>query len=410
MEFRVQKSDTASRARLGSLTLPHGAVDTPCFMPVGTQATVKTLTPEELAAAGAQIIVCNSYHLYLRPGQERVKLLGGLHRLMGWDRCILTDSGGFQVYSLAALSKVTDEGAEFQSHVDGSRHFFTPELVMQVQCDLGSDIAMCLDECPAYPVSRDRAADALERTALWARRCREAVRTGLQGYRVTELQGHATEPSDSPNPMTVFGIVQGATYADLRRRSAQELAELDFPGYALGGLCLGEPSELTYELAAAVKEILPPDRPAYLMGAGYPEDIIEAVKLGIDMFDCVLPTRNGRTGTAFTSAGTLAIRNARFADDPAPVDSRCSCYTCRTFSRAYLRHLFIAGEALGPRLLTLHNVWFFQDLVRGIRNSIEAGSFSDWSRTFLSRYSACKETEDPDRTATKSRRARNGER
>jgi len=357
-------------------------------MPVGTQATVKTVTPEELVAAGAQIIVCNTYHLYLRPGHRRVRALGGLHRFMGWDRCILTDSGGFQVYSLAALSKVTDEGAEFQSHVDGSRHFFTPELVMQVQHDLGSDIAMCLDECPAYPVSRDRATAALERTTLWARQCRQAAADG----------------------QTVFGIVQGATYAGLRRRSAQELVELEFPGYALGGLCLGEPSELTYELVAAVKETLPPDKPAYLMGAGYPEDIIAAVGLGIDMFDCVLPTRNGRTGTAFTSAGTLAIRNARFADDPAPVDPRCTCYTCRTFSRAYLRHLFIAGEALGPRLLTLHNVWFFQDLVRGIRDSIEAGSFSDWSRTFLSRYSACKETEDPDRTATKSRMARNGER
>ncbi len=335
-------------------------------MPVGTQATVKTLTPEELARAGAEIIVCNTYHLYLRPGHERVRRLGGLHSFMGWDGCILTDSGGFQVYSLAALSRVSDDGAEFQSHVDGSRHFFTPELVMQVQAALGSDIAMCLDECPAYPVSRERAEQALERTSVWAGRCRQAAGPG----------------------QTVFGIVQGATYLDLRRRSADELVALDFPGYALGGLCLGEPSELTYELAAAVKERLPGGKPSYLMGAGYPEDIIAAVGQGIDMFDCVLPTRNGRTGAAFTATGALAIRNARFADDPEPLDPGCGCYTCLKFSRAYLRHLFIAGEALGPKLLTLHNVWFFQALMRGIRQSIADGKWREWSREFLARYGA----------------------
>jgi queuine tRNA-ribosyltransferase len=362
LSFNVQKTD--SRARLGRLELPHGTVRTPCFMPVGTQGTVKTLTPAEIAEAGAEIIVCNTYHLYLRPGHRRIQAAGGLSKFMGWNQPILTDSGGFQVYSLAAMTRVSDEGAEFQSHVDGSRHLFTPELVVEIQEALGADIAMCLDECPPYPVSRPVAEAAVARTTLWADRCSAARQPGTN----------------------LFGIVQGATFRDLREQSAKSLVALDLPGYAIGGLCLGEPSEVTYDMVGRVTALLPADRPRYLMGAGYPEDIIAAVRLGVDMFDCVLPTRNGRTGTAFTSAGRVVIRNAKYADDSAPLDDACDCYACRTFSRAYLRHLFMVGEALGPKLLTLHNVRFFQRLMLGIRTAIEQGGFESWSSEFLRRY------------------------
>ncbi|OYD14804.1 tRNA guanosine(34) transglycosylase Tgt [candidate division WOR-3 bacterium JGI_Cruoil_03_51_56] len=368
MKFEVVRSGLETRARLGRLSLAHGVVKTPVFMPVGTQATVKTMTPAELDESGTEMIVCNTYHLYLRPGHRRIQALGGLGKFMNWSRPILTDSGGFQVYSLAALSRVTDEAAEFQSHIDGSRHLFTPELVVEIQEALGSDIAMCLDECPPYPVSRQKAEEALCRTKLWAGRCQKAQKQDTN----------------------LFAIVQGGTYPELRRRSATELVELDFPGYALGGLCLGEPSGLTYELVDSVTDVLPSDRPRYLMGAGYPEDIIEAVKRGVDMFDCVLPTRNGRTGTAFTSKGRLIIRNARYSDDKRPLDEACDCYTCRNFSRAYLRHLFIAGEALGPRLLTFHNIWFFQSLMKQIRAAIDKGKFESWSRLFLDRYQSGK--------------------
>jgi queuine tRNA-ribosyltransferase len=353
------------------MELPHGIVHTPCFMPVGTQGTVKTLTPAELTELGADILVSNTYHLYLRPGHRRVQMAGGVSRFIGWNRPVLTDSGGFQVYSLAALSRVSDEGVEFRSHIDGSRHIFTPRLVVEVQQAMGSDIAMCLDECPPYPVDRQTAETAQQRTTLWAQGCREAR---------------------APDT-NLFGIVQGATYPDLRRRSAAELVKLGFQGYALGGLCLGEPSELTYEIVSDVVKLLPADRPRYLMGAGYPEDIIASVERGIDMFDCVLPTRNGRTGTAFTSNGRVVIRNARYADDLTPLDATCDCYTCRTFTRAYLRHLFIADEALGPRLLTLHNVRFFLSLVAGVRQAIAQGDFSAWTRTFLARYGSVEPTQ-----------------
>lgn len=362
MQFEVIA--TRGKARLGKLSLPHGVVDTPTFMPVGTQATVKTLTPAELKACGTQMIVCNTYHLYLRPGHKRINRLGGVSRFMGWNLPVLTDSGGYQVYSLAALSRIGDEGIEFQSHIDGSRHFFTPELVIEIQEDLGSDIAMCLDECPPFPVSRHRAETAVQRTTVWAERCQRRARAETN----------------------LFGIVQGATYPDLRRQSCEQLLRLNFPGYAIGGLCLGEPAELTYELTDTVCALLPVAKPRYLMGAGYPEDIITAVNLGVDIFDCVLPTRNGRTGTAFISTGRLLIRNARYADDPTPLDPNCDCYTCRNFSRAYLRHLFIAGEALGPRLLTFHNLWFFQSLMKAIRQSLQTGEFAAWSKGFLSRY------------------------
>jgi queuine tRNA-ribosyltransferase len=359
--LNVLKTDSGTGARLGKLSLPNGEVDSPVFMPVGTQASVKTMTPQDLRSVGAQMMVCNTYHLYLRPGHERVASLGGVSRFMGWHGPVLTDSGGYQVYSLAALTKVTDEGAQFQSHIDGSRHLFTPESVVGIQEKLGSDVAMCLDECPPYPVRRDRAEQAVERTTLWARRSRDAA-SGSQA---------------------LFGIVQGATYRDLRKRSARDLVGIGFAGYAIGGLCLGEPSDVTYDLVSAVTAVLPADRPRYLMGAGYPEDIVESVSRGVDMFDCVLPTRNGRTGTAFTSDGRVAIRNAIHADDSGPLDADCGCQVCRGFSRAYLRHLFIAGEALGPRLLTLHNVHFYQNLMGTIRSRIAEGSFGEWSRDFL---------------------------
>jgi queuine tRNA-ribosyltransferase len=339
-------------------------------MPVGTQGSVKTMTPTEVAETGAEIIVCNTYHLYLRPGPRRVQAAGGLSKFIGWNRPILTDSGGFQVYSLAALTRVTDSGAEFQSHVDGSRHLFTPELVVEIQEAFRSDIAMCLDECPPYPVSRPVAEAAAARTSLWAERCSRARRPETN----------------------LFGIVQGATYADLREESARSLVALDLPGYAIGGLCLGEASNVTYDMVGRVTPLLPTDRPRYLMGAGYPEDIVASVRLGVDMFDCVLPTRNGRTGTAFTSSGRVVIRNAKHADEPGPLDAACDCYTCRTFSRAYLRHLFVVGEALGPRLLTLHNVRFYQHLMQGIRAAIGRGQFESWSSEFLARFRSETET------------------
>jgi len=361
VRFTILQKDPGTRARLGQLSLPHGTVATPAFMPVGTQATVKTLTPAELAATGTQLIICNTYHLYLRPGHQRIRELGGVHRFMAWDGPIVTDSGGYQVYSLAALTRVSDEGVEFQSHIDGARHRFTPELVVAIQEALGSDIALCLDECPPFPVTRPVAEAALHRTILWARRS-------------ARVKSPATN---------LFGIIQGATYADLRRQATEALLELDLPGYALGGLCLGEPSELTYELTREVTQLLPETKPVHLMGAGYPQDIIASVRNGVDLFDCVLPTRNGRTGTAFTSSGRVVIRNAVHSDDDRPLDAACDCYTCRTFGRAYLRHLFIAEEPLGPRLLTLHNVRFFQRLMADIRRALQAGEFDAWSRRFL---------------------------
>ncbi|MCX7731799.1 MAG: tRNA guanosine(34) transglycosylase Tgt [candidate division WOR-3 bacterium] len=352
------------RARRGRLSLPHGTVQTPAFMAVATQAAVKTMSPQEVRDTGTEMLVCNTYHLYLRPGHKLIQKAGGVSAFMGWHRPVLTDSGGYQIYSLAALSRTGDEGAEFQSHIDGSRHFFTPELVIEIQRALGSDIAMCLDDCPPFPVSRQQAEISVMRTTGWAQRCRTAAGADVN----------------------LFGIIQGATYHDLRRRSAEELLALDFPGYAIGGLCLGEPSALTYEITELVCSMIPPDKPRYLMGAGYPEDIINAVRAGVDLFDCVLPTRNGRTGTAFISTGRVLIRNAVYADDHGPLDPNCDCYTCRNFSRAYLRHLFLAGEALGPRLLSYHNLYFFQSLLRAIREAIACGRFDEWARQFLSRY------------------------
>jgi len=362
--FSFEVLNTDNRARLGKLVLPHGTVETPAFMPVATQATVKTLSPQELIETGTRMIVCNTYHLYLRPGHKLIQSMGGVSAFMGWRGPVLTDSGGFQIYSLAALSRSGDDGVEFQSHIDGSRHYFTPELAVEIQQALGSDIIMCLDDCPPFPVSRQQAEISVRRTTSWAKRCKAVVKKNSN----------------------LFGIIQGATYTDLRQQSAEELLELGFPGYAIGGLCLGEPTQLTYELTSELCTIIPPAKPRYLMGAGYPEDILAAVESGVDLFDCVLPTRNGRTGTAFVSTGRVLIRNAVYATDPTPLDPNCFCFTCRNFSRAYLRHLFSAGEALGPRLLSYHNIYFFQSLMNSIRQAISEGRLAAYRREFLGRY------------------------
>ena len=349
----------ATGPRRGTIVTPHGRVQTPAFMPVATQATVKTLTQEQVEKLGAQILLANTYHLMLRPGADRVAALGGLHRLMAWARPILTDSGGFQVASLSALRKVDDEGVTFRSHLDGSEHRLTPEKAILIQEKLGSDIAMVLDECLLYPSDRTSARRAADRSLDWARRCREA-----QTRRET----------------TLFGIVQGGVFEDIRRENARSLVDLDFEGYAIGGLAVGEPKELTRDMTAATVEELPRDCPRQLMGAGTPGDLIESIARGVDLFDCVLPTRNARNGTLFTSGGRLAIKNARYADDPGPIDPECSCYTCSRFSRAYVRHLFVAKEMTARTLNTIHNLHFYLELMRRIRRAIDGGVFETLRR------------------------------
>ena len=354
-------------ARAGLLTTPHGEIETPVFMPVGTQATVKALTPEELEAAGAQIILGNTYHLYLRPGTDIVGRFDGLHRFMHWDRPILTDSGGFQVFSLAKLRKLTEEGYRFQSHIDGSRHLFTPEKSIEVQICLNSDIIMCLDQCLEYPATHEQAALALELTTRWAKRCK------------------AFWESRTERRNSLFGIVQGGMFADLRRRSAEEIVAIDFPGYAIGGLSVGEPKDLMMDMAGHTLPLLPEDRPRYIMGVGTPEDLVELVALGADMFDCVMPTRNARNGQLFTEKGTINICNARFREDEGPVDPACGCYTCRHYSLAYLRHLYTAREILAYRLNTIHNVHYYVNLVKAMRAAILAGRFDQFKAAFYSK-------------------------
>lgn len=368
--FEVLKTDP-SGARLGRLTTPHGIIDTPVFMPVGTAATVKGLTQETLQNLGVQILLCNTYHLFLRPGHELVRRMGGLHSFMSWPGPILTDSGGYQVFSLAQLRNVTDDGVQFRSHVDGAENFLTPEKAVEVQIALGSDIMMVLDECIEYPSSRERARAAAARTHDWARRSRE----------------YFTADADTEQ-QTLFGIVQGGTYADLRRQSAEQLAELDFSGYSVGGLAVGEPHALTCEMTAEVTARLPTDRPRYLMGVGKPEELAEYVRLGVDMMDCVLPTRNARNGCLFTSQGPLLIKNARYADDPGPVDEACSCMVCRRYSRAYLRHLFMAHEILAAVLNTHHNLHFFLDTMRRMRHAIAFGDLAGFSSDLQARLEA----------------------
>jgi queuine tRNA-ribosyltransferase len=374
MSFTLTHRDGA--ARRGLLTTAHGVVETPVFMPVGTQGVVKAMTPRDLTEVGASIILGNTYHLHLRPGDELVRRRGGLHRFMGWDRPILTDSGGYQVFSLADRRKLTETGVEFQSHLDGSRHLLTPESAVDIQLNLGSDIAMVLDECPALPAAPDVLDRSVDLTARWARRCRAHF---------LDRRPH----SDTGRGQLQFGIVQGGTELDLRQKSAELTIGVGFDGYAIGGLSVGETSDTMYKVIAGTAPLLPPDHPRYLMGVGTPLDLIEAVARGVDMFDCVMPTRNARNGRLFTSEGAINIKNACHAEDDGPVDPACGCYTCRTFSRAYLRHLFMAGEMTGGALNTLHNLFFYLDTMRRVREAIAFGMFEkfrqDFHRTFSSR-------------------------
>lgn len=371
MKFTVDKTDSDTSARAGTLELAHGKIHTPIFMPVGTQATVKTLTPHELHDIGAEIILGNNYHLYLRPGPELMEKAGGLHKFSNWNKPILTDSGGYQVFSLAALNKIKQDGVYFQSHIDGSYHVFTPEKVIQLQRILGSDIMMVLDECLPYPTTIEDARKSNKLTVNWAERSLQEFRTSdpLYGFE-----------------QTVFAIVQGSTFEEVRRQSASELVELNFPGYAIGGLSVGEPKEAMYEMTELSASLLPVDKPRYLMGVGKPEDIVRAISYGVDMFDCVLPTRNGRKGTVFTWGGQMILKNAVFKDDFSPIDERCGCYTCRNFTRAYLRHLFKAEEILGMRLASIHNLYFYLELVKEARLAMVENRFKQWLNQFNKNY------------------------
>jgi len=371
--FEVFENDPTG-ARRGQLKTPHGVIETPVFMPVGTAATVKGLTQEALETLGAKIILANTYHLYLRPGHALIRKLGGLHKFMSWNGAILTDSGGYQVFSLAELRKITDEGVRFRSHLDGSEHLLTPEKAAEIQLALGSDIAMVLDECIETPAPRNIAEAALKRTTDWARRARQ--------YFLQQAQQNG-EPAQWQ-----FGIVQGATFPDLRRESARQLLELEFPGYAVGGLAVGEPHETTCEMTAEVTALLPKERPRYLMGVGRPEQIADYVARGIDMMDCVLPTRAARHACLYTSEGRVLIKNARYIEDQRPIDPRCTCAVCKRYTRAYLRHLFAAGEITAAIIATHHNVHFYLDIMRQIREAISFGQLANFATELRARYAA----------------------
>jgi queuine tRNA-ribosyltransferase len=364
MGISFQLTHTDGRARAGVLRTPHGEIHTPVFMPVGTQATVKAVPPRDLEAMEAQIILANTYHLYLRPGDELIARRGGLHRFMGWSRPILTDSGGFQVFSLSAIRKIDDDGVTFKSHLDGSFHRFTPEKAISIQENLGADIIMCLDECPPS-TDRDYNPIALARTHAWAVRCRQAHRRADQA---------------------LFGIVQGGIFPDLREQSARFLTALDFPGYAIGGLAVGESKADMFQVITWMDDLLPADKPRYLMGVGEPTDLIRAVARGVDMADCVLPTRLARHGAAFTRDGRINMRNRIYAEDDRPIDPECGCYACRHFSRAYIRHLLQAGEILGMYLMSIHNIAFLLDLMREMRAAIVEGRFQAFAERWLARY------------------------
>ena len=364
--YELIKTCKQTGARLGRVHTPHGSFDTPAFMPVGTQATVKGMSPEELKQIDAQIKLSNTYHLYMRPGKEIIREAGGLHRFMNWDRPILTDSGGFQVFSLSDLRNIKEEGVTFKSHIDGSKHFISPEKSIEIQNDLGSDIIMAFDECAPYPCEFDYAKKSMEMTTRWAKRCKEA-------HTNTDMQ-------------SLFGIVQGSTFPELRRESARQLVELDFPGYAIGGLSVGEPGPLMYEILEATVPELPNNKPRYLMGVGSPDYLIEGAIRGIDMFDCVLPTRIGRNGTVFTSKGRIIIRDAKYMKDFSPLDEECDCYVCRNFSRAYIRHLFKCGELLGLRLATWHNLYFLLNQMKNIRKTIKEDRLLDLKNEFFLKY------------------------
>ncbi len=370
----ARSSDTA--ARLGRLVTGHGAVDTPVFMPVGTVGSVKAVTFEQVWATGARLILGNTYHLYLRPGHELIARAGGLHRFQGWDGALLTDSAGFQVFSLGDLNRITDDGVEFRSHLDGSRHFFSPELSMEIQLALGADIVMAFDQCAPYGADRRETERAVERTSRWLGRCRDVFggRTARDGWE-----------------RVLFGIMQGGVDEDLRRRSAAEVTALDLPGYAIGGLSVGEPTAAMREMTELAAGLLPADRPRYLMGVGFPDDILASVAAGVDMFDCVLPTRMARTGTVLTRDGRLVVKNQECAEDAAPLDPDCGCPVCARHSRRYIRHLFQAREILGPTLATIHNLHFYQDLMAGIRASIAADSYAAHAREVGGRWTAGEE-------------------
>lgn len=365
LRFEIEATCPETGARAGLLHTAHGTIETPVFMPVGTQGTVKGLTPRTLLDLDARIVLANTYHLFLRPGHERIERLGGLHGFMAWPRAILTDSGGFQVFSLDALRKVTDEGVVFHSHLNGDRHFFTPESTVDVQLAFGSDIMMVLDECLAWPASYEAAHASMQRTVRWAQ-------TGYRHYLNREKGLHCA----------LFPIVQGSMYPDLRRACAGELLQLDAPGYAIGGLSVGEPRDLSHDIAAATAALLPSDRPRYAMGVGMPEELPRYVAQGIDMMDCVLPSRNARNGYLFTSMGKVVIKQARYTEDDSPLDPACTCYTCRTFTKAYLRHLFQAGEILFSVLATWHNVHHYLDIMRRMRQSIVIGQFPAFVKSF----------------------------
>ncbi len=364
--YELIKEDPRTRARRGRLHTPHGTIETPVFMPVGTAGTVKAMLPEEVKSLGAEIILSNTYHLYLRPGHDIVREAGGLHKFMNWDRPILTDSGGFQVFSLGAMRKISEEGVKFRSHIDGSSHMLTPEKSIEVQNALGSDIMMAFDECAPYPADYSYVKNSLERTTRWLRRCKEA-------HKDTERQ-------------SLFGIMQGGMYKDLRYQSAMEIVELDLPGYAIGGLSVGEPRELMYEVLDYATDYLPKDKPRYVMGVGTPDHLFEGVERGVDMFDCVLPTRLARNGSAMTSHGKVNIKNAKFERDFTPLDHECDCYVCRNYSRAYLRHLFKANEILSSMLLSYHNLHFLVHTMQNIREAIEQDRFTEYKREFYMKY------------------------
>jgi queuine tRNA-ribosyltransferase len=385
--FELIAEDRQLKARRGRLTTAHGAIDTPAFMPVGTQGSVKAVSPRELRELNAQIILGNTYHLFVRPGLGVIKHFGGLHQFMNWDGPILTDSGGYQIFSLAKLRKISEEGVQFQNHVDGTPAFISPEIAMEIQATLGSDIAMTLDECAPYPCERDYAARSLEMTTRWAKRCKEA---NVQRSTFNAQHSRAEASSISYQPPTinqlVFGIVQGATFEDLRKASAQAIVDLDFDGYAIGGVSVGEPEEEMMRAVEACEPFLPKDKPRYAMGLGTPPQLLEMIARGMDMFDCVLPTRLARNGTAFTSSGTLNLKNAEFALDKRPIEEACECSTCREFARGYIRHLVKAEEILGLRLITLHNLHFYLDLMRKARDKIDKGRFETFRRDFVANY------------------------
>ena len=367
--YELLHIDKTTGARRGVVHTPHGDIQTPIFMPVGTQATVKSMTVEELKENGAQIILSNTYHLYLRPGERIVKEAGGLHNFMRWDRPILTDCGGFQVFSLSDLRTITEDGVEFESHLDGSKHFFSPEKVMQIEEDLGADIIMSFDECCPYPSTYEYTKNSMERTTRWAKRCKEA---------------HKTEQA-------LFGIIQGGFYEDLREKSAKDLIELDFPGYAIGGISVGEPKEEFIKMLKFTTPLMPANKPRYLMGVGTPDYLLEAAMAGIDMCDCVLPTRIARNGTAMTSHGKVVVRNANYAEDFTPLDPECDCYTCRNYTRAYIRHLVKCNEILGVRLLSIHNIKFLTNLMERVRMEIENDNLANFVNEFYKKYGYTKE-------------------